>query len=64
MAATGDEALAAAPRIVHRHLVRLRAEEDAERWLAQPPREDESSLSRVVHWGSAEDWRDREDAAR
>ena len=46
------------------YLLRLRAEEDAKRWLAQPPSEDESSLSRVADWGPAEDWRDWDDAAR
>ena len=49
---------------LHSYLVRLRAEEDASRWLADPPSEDESSLSRIADWGPAEDWRDWDDAAR
>lgn len=49
---------------LHSHLVRLRAEEDAARWLAHPPSEEESSLSRVADWGPAEDWRDWDDRDR
>ena len=49
---------------LHSYLVRLRAEEDARRWLAHPPSADESSLSRIADWGPAEDWRDWDDAAR
>ena len=49
---------------LHSYLVRLRAEEDAARWLAHPPSEGESSLSRVADWGPAEDWRDWGDEAR
>jgi hypothetical protein len=49
---------------LHSYLVRLRADEDATRWLANPPSEDESSLSRIADWGPAEDWRDWDDATR
>ena len=49
---------------LHSYLVRLRADEDDTRWLANPPSEDESSLSRIADWGPAEDWRDWDDATR
>ena len=49
---------------LHSYLLRLRAEEDARRWLEHPPSEEETSLSKVADWGPAEDWRDWDDAAR
>ncbi len=49
---------------LHSYLLRLRAEEDARRWLEHPLGQDESSLSKVADWGPAEDWSDWDDAAR
>jgi predicted transcriptional regulator len=49
---------------LHRHLVSLRAEGDAERWEASPSTDAELSLGLVADWGPAEDWSDWADAAR
>ena len=49
---------------LHRHLVRLAAEVDAERWARTPPTDDEMSLAAIADWGLAEDWSDWADAAR
>ena len=49
---------------VHRHLVGLSGEADAERWLEQPATESEHALEAVADWGPAEDWSDWADAAR
>lgn len=49
---------------VHRHLVVLQGELDAERWLEQPATDVERSLESVADWGPAEDWSDWIDAAR
>ncbi len=43
---------------LHRHLVRLRSEEDIEAWLRKPPTPEEASLGDVADWGPAEDWTD------
>ncbi len=50
---------------LRRHLDRLAAEGDADRWLAQPLDEGELTLSEIADWGPAEDWSDwAVDAAR
>ena len=49
---------------LHRHLVSLRGELDAERWEASPPTGAELSLAEVADWGVAEDWADWADEAR
>lgn len=49
---------------LHRHLVRLRSEEDAVNWERMPPTDAEQSLGRVADWGPAEDWSDWADEAR
>ncbi len=49
---------------VHRHLVALHGELDAERWVRQPATEAERSLEAVADWGPAEDWSEWTDAAR
>ena len=49
---------------LHRHLVDLRGEADAERWEASPATEAELSLATVSDWGPAEDWSDWADEAR
>lgn len=49
---------------LHRHLVVLSGEADAERWQQQPATDTELSLAAVADWGPAEDWSDWDDAAR
>ena len=49
---------------LHRHLVGLRAEHDAEKWARSPATEAEGSLAGIADWGPAEDWADWDDAAR
>ncbi len=49
---------------LHGHLMRLRAELDATRWMQTPPTDAELSLSEVADWGPAEDWADWDDAPR
>jgi predicted transcriptional regulator len=48
---------------LHRHLVVLNGEADAETWRRQPPTEAERSLEAIADWGPAEDWSDWRDAA-
>jgi hypothetical protein len=48
---------------VHRHLVQLRAEDDAAKWARTPATESEASLAEIADWGPAEDWADWDDAA-
>jgi Ribbon-helix-helix protein, copG family len=43
---------------LHRHLVRLRSETDAERWVEAPATDAELSLGAIADWGPAEDWSD------
>jgi hypothetical protein len=43
---------------LHRHLVRLRAEQDVDSWTKKPLTTDETSLAAVAVWGPAEDWTD------
>jgi antitoxin MazE2 len=49
---------------LHRHLVVLSGEAEAERWQQQPPTDAERSLEVIADWGPAEDWSDWNDAAR
>ena len=49
---------------LRRHLVGLRAEDDAEKWDRRPPTDAERSLAAVAEWGPAEDWAEWSDAAR
>ena len=43
---------------LHRHLVRLRGEEEVEIWERIPPTDAEQSLGQIADWGPAEDWGD------
>lgn len=47
---------------LHRHLVRLRAEDDVEAWTRLPLTVDEASFTEIADWGPAEDWSDWTDA--
>lgn len=49
---------------LHRHLIRLESEHDAERWGTTPMQEGEMALAAIADWGPAEDWSDWADAAR
>ncbi len=49
---------------VHRHLVVLRSEADADRWQQQPATAAEQSFEAIADWGPAEDWSDWDDATR
>jgi hypothetical protein len=49
---------------VHRHLVTLRSDLDAERWERSPASDSERALAAIADWGPAEDWADWADAAR
>jgi Ribbon-helix-helix protein, copG family len=47
---------------LHRHLVRLASEHDANRWTESPLSADESVIGEIAEWGPAEDWSDWADA--
>ena len=47
---------------LHRHLVRLRAEDDVEAWASLPLTTAETAFDEVADWGPAEDWSDWADA--
>ncbi|MGH3448876.1 MAG: ribbon-helix-helix protein, CopG family [Nocardioidaceae bacterium] len=49
---------------LHRHLLRLASERDAETWQHRPLTAAEQSLTEIEEWGPAEDWADWADAAR
>ena len=49
---------------LHRHLVRLAADNDVQAWNDQPLDDSESALAAIADWGPAEDWSDWADAAR
>jgi hypothetical protein len=49
---------------VHRHLVRLASEDEAEIWAATPLDDGEQALAAIADWGPAEDWSDWADAER
>jgi predicted transcriptional regulator len=48
---------------LHRHLVGLSSEHDAEAWAQTPLTDSERSLESIAEWGPAEDWADWDDAA-
>ena len=43
---------------LRRHLDRLAAEDDGDRWAAAPLDDGERALVEIADWGSAEDWSD------
>jgi predicted transcriptional regulator len=47
---------------LHRHLVVLMGETDAEAWRSQPATDAERSLEGIADWGPSEDWSDWADA--
>jgi uncharacterized protein with von Willebrand factor type A (vWA) domain len=47
---------------LHRYLVRLASEDDAQTWDQFPPTSAEQALAEVADWGPAEDWSDWADA--
>lgn len=47
---------------LHRHLVVLQGESDAEKWEQRPATSAERSLAEIADWGPAEDWTDWVDA--
>ena len=50
---------------LRRHLDRLAAERDGDRWAARPLDDGEQALATIADWGPAEDWSDWAiDAAR
>lgn len=49
---------------LHSHLVGLRGEHDAEKWVHSPATEAERSLAGIADWGPSEDWADWADATR
>jgi predicted transcriptional regulator len=48
---------------LHRHLVGLSGEHDAQVWQRAPLTDVERSLTEISDWGPAEDWVDWDDAA-
>ena len=49
---------------LHRHLIRLASEIDADLWVRTPHSTDEMALAEIADWGVAEDWEDWADEAR
>lgn len=49
---------------LHKHLVRLASEVDAERWVNLPLSDDEMALGEIAFWVPAEDWTEWTDATR
>jgi len=49
---------------LHRYLLRLASERDADTWQRLPLSAEEQSLIAIEDWGPAEDWTDWADAAR
>jgi predicted transcriptional regulator len=47
---------------LHRHLLRLASENDADTWAMHPFDEGEQALVEIADWGPAEDWSDWLDA--
>ncbi len=47
---------------LHRHLVGLSGEHDAQVWQRSPLTDVERSLTEISDWGPAEDWGDWDDA--
>jgi hypothetical protein len=48
---------------LHRHLVVLKGESDAETWDRAPATDAERSLEAIADWGPAEDWAEWANAA-
>lgn len=48
---------------LHRYIVALRSEWDAEAWARSPATAEELSLAQAADWGPAEDWSDWVDDA-
>ena len=46
---------------LHRHLVALRSELEADRYDQAPPSDSELALDEIAEWGPAEDWADWSD---
>lgn len=49
---------------LHRHLIQLASEIDADRWVQTPHSTEEMVLAEIADWGVAEDWEDWVDEAR
>ena len=49
---------------LHRHLVALNSEHEADAWERHPLDDGERALAEIADWGPAEDWSDWADAAR
>ncbi len=49
---------------LHKHLVRLASEVEADIWAKEPLQDDEFTLQEISEWGVAEDWAEWQDAAR
>jgi hypothetical protein len=49
---------------LHRHLLRLASERDAQTWQHRPLTVQEQSLHQIEEWAPAESWADWADAAR
>ncbi|MFQ5381917.1 MAG: ribbon-helix-helix protein, CopG family [Dehalococcoidia bacterium] len=49
---------------LHRYLVRLASERDADTWPRLPLTSDETAVAEIADWGPAEDWADWADATR
>jgi predicted transcriptional regulator len=49
---------------LRRHLVGLRAAQDAAHWRESPATDAELSLAEIADWGPAEEWGDWADAPR
>ena len=49
---------------LHRYLVGLASELDADLWEAEPLADTESAFAEVADWGPAEDWSDWADETR
>ena len=47
---------------LHRHLLRLASEDDAQTWQDNPLDQGERALAEIADWGPAEDWSDWADA--
>jgi predicted transcriptional regulator len=47
---------------LHRHLVMLASQVDAQVWADRPLTEGEQALADIAEWGPAEDWSDWADA--
>jgi predicted transcriptional regulator len=48
---------------LHRHLVVLKGESDADAWDREPATDAERSLEAIADWGPAEDWAEWASAA-